>query len=65
MEISRGYDKASNRTWILHKCPECGSQDLTPMSKTQKGRNSVCNYLCEDCKHETGEVIYAIDGNVE
>ena len=64
MEFGRIYDKGSNTTWVVHRCPKCNSRNLTPMGKRQEGENSLCSYLCEHCGEEFGEVIYAVKGRV-
>lgn len=63
LEVTRHYDKISQRTWIQHKCSKCGSHNITPMGKRQAGATSVCYYLCEECGYSPPDlVIYALEG---
>lgn len=65
-EVLRKYDLISRRTWITLECTECGSRNLTPTGNRQKGRYSVCHYICEVCKHSPEEeFVYAVDGTIK
>lgn len=52
-------DKEHRRKWFDHTCPECEATNVTPIEKQARGREDWCKYICEDCKHEFGPVMYA------
>ena len=40
--------------YIKHRCPQCGSHNLTPFDK----RGNACKYICEECGTITDRLVY-------
>lgn len=41
-----------------YKCPKCGSRNITPYAKREVEQLTICKYICEDCGHRFGPVVY-------